>query len=134
MRVLSLFLLLSTSLAAQSSGSGVAITEYAIPTSNSNPFGITTGPDGALWLAEDANSKIDRITTSSVLTEYPEFLPGGPRAVVTGMDGAVWYITTDFNGSASIGRITTTGRLTEYKAPSLSSGSLGLTRGPDDNL
>jgi virginiamycin B lyase len=29
-----------------------AITEYVVPTSNSIPVGIASGPDGALWFTE----------------------------------------------------------------------------------
>ena len=29
-----------------------AITEFPVPTANSEPIGITTGPDGALWFNE----------------------------------------------------------------------------------
>jgi virginiamycin B lyase len=33
-------------------------TEFPLPTSGSGPFGITTGPDGALWFTEGSASKI----------------------------------------------------------------------------
>jgi streptogramin lyase len=33
--------------------------------------GITTGPDGALWFTEQNASKIGRITTAGVITEFP---------------------------------------------------------------
>jgi uncharacterized protein (TIGR03437 family) len=37
------------------------LTEYAIPTANSEPAGITAGPDGALWFTEsNVGSKIGR--------------------------------------------------------------------------
>ena len=29
-----------------------AITEFAIPTADSGPYGITAGPDGNLWFTE----------------------------------------------------------------------------------
>jgi streptogramin lyase len=41
---------------------GVTITEYPIPTSASLPFGVTAGPDGALWFTEAEGNKIGRIT------------------------------------------------------------------------
>ena len=37
--------------------------EFPIPTADSRPAGITTGPDGALWFTEGANN-IARITTT----------------------------------------------------------------------
>ncbi len=45
------------------------ITEFPIPTPNTQPLGITRGPDGALWFTEIA--QIGRITTAGVVTEYP---------------------------------------------------------------
>ena len=39
------------------------ITEYTIPTSGSNPFGITVGPDGNLWFTEEFGDKIGVITS-----------------------------------------------------------------------
>jgi len=31
-----------------------AITEYVVPTSSSFPYGIASGPDGALWFTENS--------------------------------------------------------------------------------
>ena len=48
------------------------ITEFPIPTANSHaPYGITTGPDGALWFTEHAGDKIGRITTGGAFAESP---------------------------------------------------------------
>src|SRR6266542_1796170 len=47
------------------------VTEYAIPTENSRPFGITIGSDGALWFAEGDGNMIGRITTAGEISEYP---------------------------------------------------------------
>jgi virginiamycin B lyase len=35
-------------------------TEFSIPTARSNPIGITSGPDGALWFTEFFANKIGR--------------------------------------------------------------------------
>ena len=45
-------------------------TEFTIPTPDSAPFNITTGPDGALWFTEFFGNKIGRITTSGMITEF----------------------------------------------------------------
>lgn len=42
------------------------IFEYAIPTAGSQPIGITQGPDGAVWFAELAASKIGRLDVKTV--------------------------------------------------------------------
>ncbi len=41
-------------------GPGV-VTEYAIPTADAQPGGITTGPDGNLWFTENDADKIGKI-------------------------------------------------------------------------
>ena len=46
------------------------ITEYAVTTSSSGPFGVAAGPDGNLWFAEIFANKIGRITTAGIITEY----------------------------------------------------------------
>src|SRR5438477_348283 len=44
------------------SGTGTAhaqlFTEYPIPTANSQPWGITAGPDGNIWFTEQYGNKI----------------------------------------------------------------------------
>ncbi len=40
--------------------SGV-ISEFAIPTSGSQPIGIATGPDGNMWFTERAGNKIGQL-------------------------------------------------------------------------
>ena len=42
------------------------IFEYAIPTTGSQPIGITHGPDGAVWFAELAGNKIGRLDLKTV--------------------------------------------------------------------
>jgi virginiamycin B lyase len=82
------------------------------------PTSITTGPDGALWgLASDGD--VQRIETSRLT---PKFHP--PRyatteyalrhavffgGITTAPDGALWFVE-----DSSIGRITTSGALSEY--------------------
>jgi hypothetical protein len=106
-------------------------TEFPIPTLSSVPFGITTGPDGALWFTESVNpgGKIGRITTSGVITEFPT--PSSqPYGITTGPDGALWF--TESLGQ-KIGRITTSGVITEFP---LTDGSFpaGITTGPEGAL
>ena len=47
------------------------------------------GQDGALWFTENSGNKIERITTASVITEFPvPTSSSGPRGIVAGPDGA----------------------------------------------
>jgi len=108
-----------------------AITEYPVPTANSEPESIELGPDGALWFTETAGNKIGRITTAGVITEYPlngRAQTGSPWDIIIGPDGAMWFTETLGN---KIGRITTAGVFTEYPLPTPKSGPSGIASGPD---
>src|SRR5215469_6247585 len=92
--------------AATLSAQSVNITEYPVPTANSDPALITQGPDGALWFTEGLGNKIARVSTSGAITEYPNIcnctvFAGSPYGITAGSDGALWF--TDFD---AIGRIT----------------------------
>lgn len=96
------------------------------------PFGITVGPDRALWFAAAQGSRgaIGRITTKGRITMYP--FSGQPQDIATGSDGALWF--TDY-GSSAIGRITTHGKITEYsKGITPSSHPFSIAPGPDGAL
>ena len=65
------------------------------------PFGITAGPDGALWFANSGNNTIGRITISGTVTSYKGTNIDGPYDITPGPDGALWF-TNAFNNT--IGR------------------------------
>ena len=48
----------------------IKIKEYTLPMKKSGPYGITVGPDGALWFTENAGNRIGRISTNGEITEY----------------------------------------------------------------
>jgi streptogramin lyase/lysophospholipase L1-like esterase len=106
-----------------------AITEYPAGT---QPLGITTGPDGALWFADGLADKIGRITTNGDVVEYPILTAGGsPIHIAAGPDGALWF--TEFGGNR-IGRITTDGGVTEFLIPTANVRPYGIVAGPDGAL
>jgi virginiamycin B lyase len=107
--------------------SGV-ISEFPIPTPESQPIFITAGPDGALWFGESAANKIGRITTSGTITEFEIPTPGTePYDIVAGIDGNLYF--AEWAGN-KIGRVTTSGVITEFPVPT--PGSLqGIASGPD---
>ena len=55
-----------------------AITQYPIPTPNSQPTGMATGPDGSIWFVEHAAGKIGQLvlektdTTPPIVTVRPD--------------------------------------------------------------
>jgi virginiamycin B lyase len=104
----------------------------------SGPYGIAVGPE-ALWFTEQNTGKIGRYTPSGQLTEYaipnPENLVSGsvgapaPRHIVYGPEGAFWF--TD-PGDDSIGRVTTSGQITEYKVPPYKAGEKTILPVPEE--
>ncbi len=119
-----------------------AIPEGSQPDTSSGPPGpvaITAGPDGALWFV-GVPGKIGRITTAGVVTEFtvpdvappPESSAGTPAtapmwtSITAGPDGALWF--TGVPGE--IGRITTSGVVTEFPVPALAPPPPGSTVPP----
>jgi streptogramin lyase len=117
-------------------------TEYPISTPQSNPVTITTGSDGALWFNEqncnNGVSQISRMSTSGIVTEYniPATTQGScayPKSLTAGPDGAIWFTEP---GKSSIGRITSSGALSQYPIPDQGSGHNPqiIVAGPDGAL
>ena len=113
-------------------------TEYTLPVGSgpvAGPVGITAGPDGALWfgaVSKTGNSllsSINRITTSGVIS--PHLVAGTPLDVAAGPDGALWY---PLDRPEMIGRITTTGTITQFTIPTSGSTPAGIAAGPDGAL
>jgi virginiamycin B lyase len=74
------------------SAGAAQLTEFPVPTAASTPWGITVGPDGALWFTEMDANKIGRITTAGSFTEFS--LPTAnmkPAFITTGPDGNLWF-------------------------------------------
>jgi len=110
--------------------SGV-ITQFEIFLSSSFGLGdIATGPDGNLWGTEIGPS-IARITTAGASAEFALPPMANVSKIVSGPDGNMWF--TD-GGTNQIGRITTSGDVTEYSIPTPNSGPFGISLGPDGNL
>ena len=124
-------------LAVTASGETVAqnFTEFGVPTAASQPFGMTLGPDGALWFTEFAGNKIGRITTAGAVTDFN--IPTAnsqPFSITQGPDGALWF--TEVAGN-NIGRITTGGTIKEFAVPLVNGGAPnpgGIALGSDGAL
>ncbi len=73
-----------------------AVTEFGVPTLQSQPFGIVSGPDKALWFTEASGDKIGRISTAGVMTEFALPTVGAQaHELVTHSDHAIWFTETD---------------------------------------
>ena len=104
-------------------------TEFALP-AGTEPHGIATGRDGALWFTSRSSNQIGRITRSGSLTWYAIPTPDSrPETIVAGPDGALWFTET---AGDKIGRIAVDGTLSEFPVP----GSVpkGITSGKDGHL
>jgi virginiamycin B lyase len=96
---------------------GVITNQFQV---SGEPTTIIAGPDGALWFVEFEGSTltymIGRMTTAGVVTsEYP--VSASPGGMTVGPDDAIWF----GDGANQVGRITTSGSLSEYSVPTGSS-------------
>jgi streptogramin lyase len=113
------------------------ITEFPLP-DGSVPYGIALGPDGNMWFTQ-LFGRIGMITPTGTATTFPARLQNEPLNIVAGPDGALWFTEDGIveGGTGAIGRITTSGDLTEYLLPTPSghdSGAGDITVGADGNL
>jgi|GEM_PF-1103791 len=100
--------------------SGV-VTTYPV-SAHSAPNVITTGPDGNLWFSEsgrpDQGFPAAHIGTmkpdGTGLVEYSLTSGSAPVGITTGPDGALWFAE---RGTTELGRITTTGSISEVDLP-----------------
>lgn len=97
------------------------LTEFAIPSANGRPIGITTGPDGASWFA--MSGKIGRITVTGAITEF-SVPTNAPTGIALGPDGALWFA----DQAGTIGRIRTDGAVTLFRLPTPHSQPIGIAR------
>ncbi len=107
------------------------ITEYAVPTPNSGPWGIAQGPDGAMWFTENIHQLGRVAPATGAITEFA--LPSGSLNVgglTNGPDGNLWY--ADLNGF--IGRVTTAGVVTTFATSVADSQPYTVKVGPDGAL
>jgi virginiamycin B lyase len=136
-------------ISATSGGTAFPLPDHAV-----SARGITTGPDGNLWFAENdiacgdnsgalcsgANARIARLTPSGALTEFAvptanSFL----GEIVTGPDGNLWFTesqgrTGDFPSGGIVARITPQGNVVEFPLPTIGSVPVGIANGADGNL
>lgn len=70
-----------------------AITEYPIPTPNSEPMGIAISPNGDVWFAQRAGNKIARFKPASGTFDEYAYPTAGvlPEEVATSSDESIWF-------------------------------------------
>src|SRR5579872_1387877 len=106
-------------------------TIYNGPSSNDGG-GITSGPDGNVWITTFDGNQIGRVTTSGSFTMFTVPTSNSePYGITSGPDGNLWF--TEYAAS-KIGRITPVGAFTEFPIPTSSSSPQDITSGSDGNL
>jgi virginiamycin B lyase len=105
-----------------------AITKFPLPPDQATGAigGIAAGSDGALWYTNQ-NGQIDRITTAGKTSSFST-LESGVVGIAAGPDGALWYTYID---TPRIGRITTSGVVSEFTISQPAQTLVGIAPGPD---
>jgi streptogramin lyase len=109
--------------------SAQTISEFPVTTANSEPVGITVGPDNNLWFTEFGVGQIGRITTGGTVNEFTA--AGNPQLIVVGSDGNLWFPETTVN---RIGHMSTSGSFGDFPVISADPGLVGIAAGSDGNL
>ena len=117
-----------------------AITE--IPTPAGVNTKIVAGPEGDLWYTDVEHALISRMSSAGAVSQFGPlssiacgvYTPPCPypESIVVGPDGNLWF--DEARGDA-LGRISTSGAITEYSAGlSYGAAAADLTPGPDGNV
>jgi streptogramin lyase len=111
--------------------------EFAIPTANAGPEGLTADQNGVLWFAESATGigAVAKMTIGGTVTEYATGLQGSnPISVAIAGDNTVWYVD---GGRNSVGHLTFPGGVptfVDYGIPTNPADPFEITLGPDGAL
>ncbi len=118
--------------------SGTLTNQFAVPTKNNLPGGISQGPSGSIWFTESGclvkgptacvTGKIGRLQ-SGAIAEFDA--QSDPLAIVLGDDGNLWFTATFAN---KIGRITPAGVVTLFPVPTPNSEPFDLVKGPNRTI
>ena len=89
------------------------ISEFPLPTPDTRPGDIVTGPDSNLWYTsvstKTQKGMIGRITPGGNVCEYPLPANSFSTSITAGPDGNLW-----FKEPGKVGRITPTGEISEF--------------------
>ncbi|TYC21850.1 virginiamycin B lyase, partial [Micromonospora sp. MP36] len=92
---------------------------------NGSPYGVVTGPDGALWFTLAQQGQIGRVVPGDEPTLFPlDPADGQPTVITASHDGALWF--TEYAGGR-VGRITVDGTVRSFDVAS----PYGIVAGPD---
>jgi virginiamycin B lyase len=92
---------------------------------------IAEGSDGALWITDEYNGQIVRMTKQGAYTGFLLQNYSAPGGIAGGPDKALWFTQDSGTRGPGIGRITTNGHMKVYSVPAY---ALDITAGPDGAL
>jgi virginiamycin B lyase len=108
------------------------LTLFPATAGNARPFGLTVGPDGALWLTMAStfggDQAIGRMALDGQLTVFPLDNTGFANEITTGPDGNLWF--TEDNDV--IARMTTAGVVKKFHVGG--NDTFGITAGPGGTI
>ena len=111
------------------------VTEYNVPTAASAPDQITATPDGNVWFTERFGRKLSQISDAGgAISEFA--VPGTgayPTAIAT-VGSTVWFASADSAAAARLGRISSTGTITQLATGATRTTITSIVGGPDANL
>jgi virginiamycin B lyase len=107
--------------------------EYAIPTKNSVPLGITLGTDGNIWFTEQRVGKIGELDESAKFTEtVTPTAKSQPTGIASGPNGLVWFTERNVG---KVGQIQLTGpTFVDFKLPNPAARPVDIALGSDGNM
>jgi len=110
-----------------------AVTEFPIPSHDSQPRAMAAHPDGGIWFVETSTNALGRIDRDGRITEHPVPTPNASlRGVTVGAEGDLWYTA---NFANKIGRMAPDGTVRgEYDIPTANSGARCIAALSDGRL
>lgn len=127
---------------------GGKVTAYTNPSTQLDTCSLVKGPDGNVWYVDQMGNDIGKITPAGKVTEYsgPAINVslngwGGrpyPADIIVRPGGDLWFFNDLPSATESVGKITTSGTVTDFPLPAKyfldSTVPMGLTAGPDGDL
>ncbi len=110
----------------------VAISEWGIPTSDSQPTNLAADSSGNLWFTEQAGNKIGKVNPNGVFQEFSvPTSDSQPWGIVVDSSNRIWF--TEYSGN-KIGNMTPSGVFGQDNIPTSDSRPTGLAIDSSGNL
>jgi hypothetical protein len=107
--------------------------EFAVPQSGSNPYGITIGPDNNVWFTEANANRLGRLNlTTDAITTFAIPGNGQPRGITGAPDSTLWFTEVGTNQVGVIYLPSDT--IGMMNVPTASSSPAGIGMGPGGSL